>query len=334
MLAIILLLEGCDGDSDKPFRRESTAMDTFVTITIFDPGISREVANALVDSAFNEIARVEAIATDYSDSSEIGRINLMSGTAPLSASEEIVGLIRESFSYSIMSGGSFDITVGPLVHRWNFLSDHPTVPSDAELKGLLPLVGYKLVSLIGTRIFLPVKGMKLDLGAIGKGYAVDRAISILKRYGVKQVIVDLGGNLGVAWQGTRMFDSTRAKIFIRHPRHEGEMFGHFDVGTAGVSTSGDYQRFFVQDGIRYHHILDPKTGYPARDVVSVTIVAANATRADALSTTAFVLGRVEGMKLIEDLPDVEGFMVYEAGDTLGYLVSSGLRNRFVREDSR
>ncbi len=185
-------------------------MDTFMSATIFDPDVSSQVANAMIDSAFGEIRRIEAIATDYSDSSEIGRVNDLSGIDSIPVSDEIATLIRESLSYSAASGGAFDITVGPLIRRWNFLADHPVVPSDAVLRELLPLVNYKLVSLVGSRIFLPMKGMRLDLGAIAKGYAVDRALAVLKRGGVKQVIVDLGGNLGVAWEGTRMFSSTRA----------------------------------------------------------------------------------------------------------------------------
>jgi thiamine biosynthesis lipoprotein len=125
-----------------------------------------------------------------------------------------------------------------------------------------------------------------------------------------------------------------ATIYVRHPRRDGAMFGHFQVGASGVATSGDYQRFFVSNGIRYHHILDPRTGLPARDIVSVTIIADNATRADALSTTVFVLGKERGMAMIESLKDVEGLMIYESADTLAYQLSSGLQGKFVFGDEQ
>jgi len=332
VVSFLLPTEGCGPQTASPFRRESTAMDTFVSVTIFERDIGEQNASGAAEAVFREIERVEAAATNYNDSSEIGRINLHSGVDSVRVSDEIAGLIRESIRYSAESDGAFDITVGPLVRLWNFLADKPLVPSDVELRNLLHLVDRRLVSTNGNMIYLKKKGMSLDLGAIAKGYAVDRAIALLRQSGMKQVIVDLGGNLGVYWEGTWMLDSTRATIYIRHPRRDGEMFGHFDVGTSGVSTSGDYQRYFIQEGKRYHHILDPHTGYPVREVVSVTVIAANAMEADALSTTAFVLGLEKGMDLIETLPDVEGLMVYEEGDTLAYMVSSGLRGKFFVGD--
>jgi len=332
--AQLLTVAACSNQGLEPVRRESTVMGTFVSVTIFDEHVRREFAQAMIDSVFEEMKRIESIATDYADSSDIGQVNAHAGIETVSVSKEIARLVEESILYSETSLGAFDITVGPLVHSWDFLSDSPRVLSRAELNGLLPLVNYRNIVWENDKVFLKKKGMRLDLGAIAKGYAVDRAIALLKRRGLTNVIVDLGGNLGVSWDGTRLLDSTRATIFIRHPRRDGEMFGHFEVGTSGVSTSGDYQRYFTSGGVRYHHILDPHTGEPARDVVSVTIVAGDATKADALSTTVFVLGREKGMSLIEDLKDVEGMIIHEQGDTLGYMLSSGLKGRFVWGEPR
>jgi len=324
------VLAACSPTTEPPVRLDTTAMDTFVSVTVFDGGEDRAEIEGLIRQAFREIGRVEEIATDYSDSSEVGMVNTSAGKETVSISTEIAGLIRESFSYSTMSDGAFDVTIGPMVKKWDFLAENPVVPSEREIHELLPLVNYKLVVLSGARIFLPLKGMRLDLGGIAKGYAVDNAIHLLRRKGLKEMIVDIGGNLGIYWEGTHLLDSTKATIYIRHPRRDDEFFGSFDVGTGGVSTSGDYQRFLVHEGVRYHHILDPKTGQPVRTMVSVTVVAPTATMADALSTTAFVLGREKGMRLIEELPEVDGIMIFEQGDSLGYSLSSGLQGKFVR----
>jgi thiamine biosynthesis lipoprotein len=324
----LVCLAACDAP-EHPFRRETTSMDTYLSVTIYDAEIEEMSAHDQSGYAFQEIAFVESIATDYSDLSEIGRINLAAGLDSIGVSDEIRSMVLESISFSETSEGAFDVTVGPLVHQWNFLSESPVVPPNEVIGGLLPLVGYRMISTSSERIFLRKKGMRLDLGGIAKGFAVDRAIDRLRKNGVRNFIIDLGGNLGIYWEGTSLRDSTRATIFIRHPRREGEFFGHFDVGTSGVATSGDYQRYFMVDGIRYHHLLDPRTGMPARDLVSVTVIAPNARTADALSTTVFVLGRERGMELIESLPDVEGILIFGTDDSLKVALSSGMEGRLV-----
>jgi thiamine biosynthesis lipoprotein len=329
-VVILLMIAGCGGRED-PFRRETVAMDTFLSVTIYDEGVEEQTAFDLSGLAFHEITAIESLATDYSDGSEVGRINLAAGKNHVRVSDETESLIRESALYSEVSMGAFDITIGPLVRAWDFMSPSPAVPDGERIARLLPLVDYRQIKAGEGEVFLEKPGMRLDLGGIAKGYAVDRAIDELKERGLRQFIVDLGGNLGVYWQGTRMLDSTRVTIFVRHPRRSGEMFAHFDVGSCGVSTSGDYQRYFMTDGVRYHHLLDPRTGFPARDLVSVTIVAGNAIRADALSTSVFVLGREKGMGLIEELPDVEGMLIYGTGDSLSVDVSSGLRGKVALE---
>jgi thiamine biosynthesis lipoprotein len=328
-----ITLEGCLRGPTEPYRRETTAMDTFVSVTIFDDDLDQPRADEITRSAFQEIRRIEGIATDYADTSDIGRVNIAPAKDTVEVSPEISGLIRESLAYSRQSEGAFDITIGPIVHKWDFLTEHPAVPSNLELAALLPLVNYRLIYLDRNRVFLPKRGMRLDLGAIAKGYAVDAAIQILKQGGVKRAIVDLGGNLGVYWEGTRLLESARATIYVRNPRQTERFFGSFKVGSAGVSTSGDYQRYFTHDGIRYHHILDPKSGQPARGVVSVTIIAGDAMKADALSTMVFLLGKKQGMKTIEELPDVEGLIIYEEGESLAVDLSSGLLGKFTRGDS-
>ena len=330
---ISIALPACNKGNPEPVVRQSTAMNTFLTATIYDPGETPAVANAWIDSAFQEIDRVERMATDYDSTSQIGRINAGAGVESVAVSAELVGLLRRALHFGEVSGHAFDVAVGPIVKTWNFLSPRPHTPTADTIKALLPLINSALISIDGDKVFLAKKGMGIDLGGIAKGYAVDRSVEILRRGGFERFIVDLGGNLGVYWNGTRMLDSTVAEILIRHPRKDGEFYGKFMTGTSGVSTSGDYQRFFIEDGVRYHHIIDPSTGYPARGLVSVTVLAPDATSADAISTLVFVLGRAQGMEFIRNAHDVEALIVYQSGDTLAYEATPRMQDRFNLIDS-
>lgn len=320
----------CNTNTANRFSRETTVMETYLTVTIYDDDMTQARAQALIDSTFIDMQRIERMMTDYSDSGEVGRVNLSAGKDSVEVSDELRQILLMAQSFSEASAGAFDVTVGPLVKAWNFLSATPDVPPLSIIQNLTHLVGFRDLAVVGKKVLLRKPGMRLDLGGIAKGYAVDRSIEILKRNGVKNAIVDLGGNLGVWWEGTHMLDSSVAEILIRHPRKEGQFFGSFNVGTAGVSTSGDYQRYFLQDGVRYHHLINPATGYPANELVSVTIVATDATQADALSTLVFVLGRKKGMEFIEQSSGVEGLIVWEENGALHYNVSTGLKGKFKR----
>jgi thiamine biosynthesis lipoprotein len=245
-------------------------------------------------------------------------------------SPELAALLRTSFAYGDSSGGAFDVTVGPLEVLWNILAPHPRVPPPDSVRAVRSLVGYGRVVLAGRTLYLPRKGMRLDLGAIAKGYAADRAMDVLARGGMEKAIVDMDGNLAVRWPGPRGWENPVAAVSVRHPRIEGSFLGSFRYGPGGVSTSGDYERYFIAAGKRYHHIMDPATGYPAAGVVSVTIVAPTAGDADAISTTVFVLGRTRGMEFIQKTPGVDGFIVYESGDSLGIEFSPGFRGKLAR----
>ncbi len=327
--AILAAMSSCTRPHG-PVVRETTAMDTYVTVTVYDEDVPAERINAAIDSAFAEIRRIEGVASDYIDTSEIGRTNLLAGKDSVLVSADLAALIRRSFSWSDSSGGAFDVTVGPLEVLWNILSPRPRVPSPDSVRAARGLVDYRLVSLHGRMLYLPRKGMRLDLGAIGKGYAVDRATGVLARAGIRKAIVDMGGNLAVRWPDAPGWESPVATISVRHPRIEGSFLGTFRYGSGGVSTSGDYERYFMAGGKRYHHIMDPATGYPAPDVVSVTVVAQNAEDADALSTTVFVLGRKRGMDFLRKTPGADGFIVVEQGDSLAVEYSPGFRGKFHR----
>jgi len=329
LIPVVVSLPACS-HRHSPVVRDSSAMDGYVTISVFDEDIPEKTVNTLIDSAFGEIRRIEAFASDYVDSSEIGRANSRAGTDSLEISAELAALLRKSLAYSDSSGGAFDVTVGPLETLWNILAAHPRVPPADSIRNALRLVGYRLVRLHGNMLYLPRRGMHLDLGAIGKGYAADRAMALLAGGGVTRAIVDMDGNLAIRWPGAAGWENPVATISVRHPRVEGNFLGTFRYGTGGVSTSGDYERCFILNGVRYHHIMDPATGAPSRGVVSVTIVAPNAADADAISTTVFVLGRQKGMEFMRRLPGVDGFIVYESGDSLAIDYSPGFTGRLSR----
>jgi thiamine biosynthesis lipoprotein len=328
LLYLMLSGAGCRETPPERYVREATAMNTYVSVSVYDEGKTRDRIARAADAALEEIDLIERLATNYNDTSEVGRVNKASGSDTVVVSPQVGELIRLSLGYSLQSDGAFDITVGPLVTTWDFLTPGPAPPGDHVIKRTLPLVGYRGITIRENQVFLQRRGMALDLGGIAKGYAVDKATSRMRSSGMERFIIDLGGNLGVHWEGTRMLDSTAATIYIRHPREEGEFFGSFRMGTGGVATSGDYQRYYVRDGVRYHHILDPATGYPVTGVVSVTIVARDATSADALSTLVFVLGRERGMRYVEANAGVEGVIVFEENGALKHIVSTGLKGRF------
>jgi thiamine biosynthesis lipoprotein len=309
-------------------------MNTYMSVTIYDEEIGESRAQALIDTAFAEIRRVEGFATDYSDSSEVGRINAAAGRSPVPVSDELIGLIRRGLDYGRESEGKLDISIGGLVKKWNFIGEHPRALTRPEVDSILPHVDYRRVEIRGSGVYLPDPLMRLDLGSYGKGYAIDRASEKLLAAGVKKFIVDIGGKLRVQFEGTRMLDSTVARILIRHPRKEGDYLGSFFMGTGAVSTSGDYERYFMEDGVRYHHLLDLATGYPARGIVAVTVVTADAISGDAISTIAFLLGREKGMDFIRHTPGIDGMITYETGDSLAYDITPGFARRFIRNEGK
>jgi len=323
------LLSACS-HGVRPVSRDGSAMAGYVTITVYDDDMPGEKAVAAIDSAFAEIHRIEGLASDYIDSSEIGRANALAGIDSMVISADLADLLVTSLAYGDSSAGAFDVTVGPLEKLWDILAPHPRVPPADSIRRALTLVGYRLVQLHDRTLYLPRKGMRLDLGGIGKGYAADRAMAVLARAGVQKALVDMDGNLAIRWPGPRGWGTPVATIAVRHPRIEGSYLGNFLYGQGGVSTSGDYERCFILDGVRYHHIMNPATGAPARGVVSVTIVAPTAADADAISTTVFVLGRQKGMEFMRRLPGVDGFIVYEQGDSLAIDFSPGFAGRLTR----
>jgi thiamine biosynthesis lipoprotein len=273
---------------------------------------------------YAELERLEAMMSVWRPGSEIVRLNEAAGRHAVPVSPEVLELLRVAHDVGDWTNGAFDLTFAALADVWKFDQDQDNhIPSPDQIKARLPLVDYRELKIDPTAhtAYLTRAGMRAHLGGIGKGYAIDRVSTIFRSRGLHNFMIQFGGDLYVA--GTR--GPRPWHLAIQDPRGPtGDYFAAIELSDASFSTSGDYERFFMRNGIRYHHILDTKTGQPARSCRSVTIVARHAMLADALSTGVFVMGPTAGMALIERLPDVEGVIV---SNTNQVLVSSGLEHR-------
>lgn len=324
-------LLGACGAGDSPgsssarliVERARLSMGSDVRITA---SVSRESeALRAFEKVFDEFDRLDRLLSVWHANSDVSRINAAAGRAPVTVSAETIEVVRAAQQVGEWTGGKFDVTFGALSGLWKFDHDQDNqIPRPADVRARLPDIDIQAVVVDTDRrtVFLPRRGMRLHLGGIGKGYAVDRAAAILRAGGISDFLIQAGGDLYAS--GSRNDRPWRAAI--RDPRAD-RSFAAMNLRDETFSTSGDYERFFIRDGRRYHHILDPDTGEPARGCRSVTIVARQAMLADALSTGVFVLGPQAGMMLIEKLPDVEGVIVTDRNTVM---VSSGLTERLER----
>lgn len=285
-------------------------MGTVVEITLMD-GEKTSFEQA-AKAAFGEIERLENIFSSYKTESNVSEISRSAGGPPVKAAPELIEVLSKAVTVSRLSGGAFDPTVGALAKVWGYSGEKGRLPDEKEIKSLLPLVDWQAIiidketSLAG----LKKKGMALNLGGIAKGYIVEKAIDKLKANGVSRAIVKAGGDMVVFQKEDA---GKRFTIGIQHPGKPGQLLGECYPVNGAVATSGDYERYFERNNVRYHHILDPRTGWPANLSRSATIIAPDATLADALSTAVFVLGPEKGMALVEGLPDVQAVIVNADG---------------------
>ncbi len=327
-LLLILAISGCVSTGSGPpmIKRAQMHMGTLVTITATAP--SEAVAQQAVAAGFREIHRLEEILSTWIPASDLSRVNAAAGREPVRVAPEAFLLIERSLEMAALTEGGFNIAVGPAVEAWS-VTERAHIPAADELAGLKPLVDLGQVRLdeqAGT-VFLARPGMRIDVGGIGKGFAADRAAASMQEAGATAGVVALSGDI-------KTFGRTpageRFRFGIQHPRKEGAVLASLELENEAISTAGDYERYFERDGVRYHHILDPRTLQPARQCRSVTVIAAEGTVADGLDTGIFVMGPDRGMALVERLPDVEAVIVDDAGKVL---VSSGLKSRLRIEDA-
>ncbi|HUH13024.1 MAG TPA: FAD:protein FMN transferase [Longimicrobiales bacterium] len=294
-LALTLAVGGCGSGGPTPpdpVVGRWPIMGTFLEVRVWHADETR--ARTALDAAHGEVLRVDSLMSTYRPASELSRANRAAGTGrstPLSPATAEV--LAAALGYARLSDGALDVTVGPLVDVWGFYGEEGRLPPRPVLDSARALTGWRRLALSdsGDSVRLPRAGMRLDFGAIAKGYAVDRAVAALRVAGAERAMVDLGGNVGVlgaapaggAW-----------RVGLRDPRNPSEALAVVAMEDGAVATSGDYERFFVADGVRYAHIVDPRTGVPVRGTASVSVLAASALASDALSTALYVLGPAEG----------------------------------------
>ena len=330
LLVFLLLLAGCTQQkkeqSFEPVSQNKFLLGTVVTVTLYD-----NPKDEIFAEIFEKIEKIEQEMTiNNATTSEVMEINKYAGSKEVKGSEDTFNVIKAGLNYSSLANGKFDITVGPLVKLWEIGFDDAHVPNNDEISNAVKLINYKDIVLNEENLTVKLinPAMMIDLGGIAKGYAADVATKVLEDHGNKHAIINLGGN--VYAYGDKINDMPW-KIGIQNPfSPRGEYLGIASVKNKAVVTSGTYERYFEQDGIIYHHILDPQTGYPvSNNIVSVTIIANDSMMADALSTSAFALGVESGLALIESLDNVEALYIT---DDYKIYPSSGFLNYFELTD--
>ncbi|MEE9492266.1 MAG: FAD:protein FMN transferase, partial [Gammaproteobacteria bacterium] len=288
-------------------NRQAAIMGTRITVEVFHP--QKIFAEKAIDAVMDEMRRIDKSMSPFITDSLLSSINRSAATTDVKITPELFTLLQTAQHFSELTHGAFDISFASA----GFLYDYRNRirPDTDKLSESVDTIDYHNIQLNETNhsIHFSKTGVKIDLGGIAKGHAVDRSINILKKMGIKQALVTAGGDSRVL--GDRQGDAW--KIGVRNPRDQNLVSVLIPLENTAISTSGDYERFFEEDGVRYHHILDPKTGDSARELQSVTIIGPDATTTDALSTSVFVLGRKKGLALINRLPDIDAILIDHTG---------------------
>nr|WP_066191994.1 MULTISPECIES: FAD:protein FMN transferase [Gracilibacillus] len=311
----MLIMAGCSNGTsqaddqrsltDKPYEETEFLLGTVVTVKIYD-----EEKEAVLDKTFDRVRELEDKITMNEDGSEVNEINQQAGKQPVPVSDDVYSVIEAGKNYSELADGSFDITIGPITGLWNIGMDNARKPTEEEIDQVLPLVHYEQVALdqADQSVLLQEANMLLDLGAIAKGYIADEIVQLLEEQGVTTAIIDLGGNIYVLGDQPSGGQWT---VGIQNPfMDRGETVGKLMTVNQSIVTSGIYERYLEVDGQRYHHLLDPKTGYPFDgELASVSIISDDSIDGDALSTILFSKGLQAGMEFIEEFEGVEAIFI-------------------------
>jgi len=291
-------------------------MGTEISVYLWhdDPQQARQAVAAI----FSEVARLDRLMSTYIEDSRMSEINRLAATRPVVAGDELFNLIQRSLDISVLTDGAFDITYDSVGQHYDF-REHLR-PDKSTIAEELPLIDYHFVILDraeGTVRF-EHDGVRINLGGIAKGYAVERGIAVAKKFGVSHARVTAGGD-------TRLLGDRRGvpwMVGVQNPRDENDVAVTIPLDNEAISTSGDYERYFEEDGERFHHIIVPSTGTPAGEVHSATVIGPDAVITDALSTSVFIMGVDQGLRLISTLPDYEGIVIDAEGQMY---YSSGLQ---------
>lgn len=307
-----LLAVGCSVDLDEARISDDGRVQLSVerplmgTLFRIDVIVSDEAeGRRAIEAAFFEVERAEELLSNWSETSQISALNRAAGIQPVVVSHELIAVLDRALDISRLTAGAFDISFASCGGLWSIKDRR--IPSEEELASCLAHVDYRKVALDyqQSAVFVADRNTRVGIAGLAKGYRVDRAARILEDRGIADYVVDGGGDMRVS-----STSETRSwEIKVAHPRWPEEPLGTVDLGSGAIATSGDYEWFFEADGVRYHHILDPATGRPARKSISATVIAESAVDADALATGLFVMGPSDGLALAERLPGVEALLI-------------------------
>lgn len=297
-----VLLIGCSKKTVLP-PQSKTSMDTVCSINAFDDGTEE-----LYAELFSRLDEIESTFSTTIPNSEISRVNEMAGKNPVEVSEDFMVVLTTSLKFSKITDGALDVSSGPLINLWGINTDHARIPSAVEIQEAKKLLGHEKIQINGNKVFLPQAGMSLNFGAVVKGFAADEIATILKKHDVRRAIVDLGGNI---YAYGRKADNIPWTIGIKNPQiPEGDPLLKIYIHNKSVVTSGNYERYFEENGKKYHHILDTKTGFPSESgCASVTILCKKSIVADCLSTAAFIMGEEKTVELIPEMEKEFGTLI-------------------------
>ena len=301
--------------AQEPFKRTMKLMGSRFDISVVakDPIEGEEY----IDLAINEIKRIEKLISSWDPNSQTSEINKNAGVKPVKVDAELFNLIQRGIGISTLTDGAFDISYASMDNIWRFDGSMTKMPEEATIKASVSKVGYQniLLNKKDHTVFLKLKGMKIGFGAIGKGYAADKAKELLISRGVVAGIINASGDMNT-WGKQPNGDSWQ--VAITNPMNKNKVFALLPLDNGAVVTSGNYEKYVTFNNTRYTHIIDPRSGYPATGIVSVTVFAPKAELADALATSVFVMGKEVGLNRIEQLPKVECIII----DDLGTIITS------------
>lgn len=322
------ILASCSKNTDQadPLSRTELLMGTVVTVSLYDSN-NEEILNKV----FDKVKELESILSINENGTLVDNINDKAGISPVKVDDYTYTVVKKGIEYSKLSNGLFDISVGPIVKLWSIGLPEAKVPTQEEINEKLPLIGYSDIELndADETIFLKREGMMIDLGGIAKGYTADVISELLTEEGVESAIINLGGNI---FAHGKKPNGSDWRIGIQDPFTErGGIIGTITTNNKSVVTSGIYERYIEKDGIKYHHILSPKTGYPYENEISgITIVSDKSIDGDALSTSVFAMGVEEGMKFVNTIDGIDAIFITK--DNKVY-ITDGLRDIFTLSNS-